>query len=394
MKKIYFFFVLINLLILQHSSALSFAGYEITFTKWFGNSDNVIHTVNYQVVTGNTEIPSVETPSIESQKLQIISDYNNDLNNNSGVVTPSTPNSWIANFFKNTFANYSPAPSLQTNNQNTNPSRSQPSLNTAVSNFGSSPSSATNLSSSAPTTNLGNGQNSQLNNLQEVASGNNSKQTQALQQIPENTGGGTISNGTWDGNATKIPFETSGKYEFLADDWTRGSAGNFGCNDSYAANYFGNKTNGNHTSTSMQHLSKLGKLNIEADCKLFLVSLPLNAQKYYFGNLGLGELYKKGAGTPIEIINLSNKTCTVAPLWETGPGPGEGGCPTCGRGGGIDLTNAVKLLLGAKIGTNFVAQYRPVKTGTKGCEGYNFVDPNGKGLNIPVRNGSKPALTS
>lgn len=165
-----------------------------------------------------------------------------------------------------------------------------------------------------------------------------------------------------------------------ADGWIRGvKATNFGCNDTYARQYWTSRGSNNHNQTSMQSFSKQGTLPIDQDCRLFLVGIPQEIQRYFFP----GQSPSSYAGTPIEVVNLRTNNCTVAPLFETGPGQCEG--KNCGVGGSIDLTVAVKIVLETAKGDNFPVRYRPVPKGKRGCEDYNFFDPNGRGLNIPVR---------
>jgi hypothetical protein len=182
------------------------------------------------------------------------------------------------------------------------------------------------------------------------------------------------------------------------DCWVKGlKATNFGCGDGYACKYFsGSNSKGDCNNTAMGKALKVST-PIETDCKLFLVGIPKEIQTYFFPETGVNwksvpsviSHYQKIAGTPLEVVNLNNGSCTVVPLWETGPGKNENGK----IGGSIDLTKPVKLLLGGN-GSNFPVRYRPVQTGKKGCEGYKFMDPNGKGFNIPQRKGLAPALTS
>lgn len=114
-----------------------------------------------------------------------------------------------------------------------------------------------------------------------------------------------------------------------------------------------------------------------------IVALPIAAQVYFWGTAEQKEKmrsligrsagaqvkalrwsYGKIKGSPIEIVNTTNGKCTVAPIWETGPGDSEGG--------GIDLTPCIKKAIGNS--NNFVSKFRPVKAGATGCEGYNIVE--------------------
>ncbi len=201
-------------------------------------------------------------------------------------------------------------------------------------------------------------------------------------QSSQTFSGGSVGSGNFDGaKGTQTP-RPGVQYE--SDGWVTGNkATNFGCNDTYACSHFAGSSQGSCNNTSMGHLSKGESLPINTDCNLFLVGIPQEIQRYFFGNLPLAPLYKIAAGTPIEVVNLSNNRCTVVPLWETGPGRGEGANKNQ-VGGAIDLTKSVKLLLGG-WGNNFPVRYRPVPKDQKGCQNYDFIDPNNKGLNIPTR---------
>jgi hypothetical protein len=113
-----------------------------------------------------------------------------------------------------------------------------------------------------------------------------------------------------------------------------------------------------------------------------IVSLPIAAQVYFWGSeeqkrmmssligqsasrqvSALRWNYARIKGSPIEILNPATGRCTVAPLWETGPGDSEGGA--------IDLTPCVKKVIGPS--GNFVSHFRPVPTGKRGCEDYNYI---------------------
>lgn len=148
--------------------------------------------------------------------------------------------------------------------------------------------------------------------------------------------------------------------------------------------HFGTEWNNKRDSTPGSNCTAAmdQKINI-CSPETCIVSLPMAAQVYYWGNeiqkekmksligsnssrqvKSLKWSYSKIKGTPIEIVNLSNGKCTVAPLWETGPGDTENGA--------IDLTPCIKKVIGNK--SNFQSKFRPVKNGQKACEGYEYVE--------------------
>ena len=96
------------------------------------------------------------------------------------------------------------------------------------------------------------------------------------------------------------------------------------------------------------------------------VSLPPEVMEYYYHSKPSGSLYNQIVGSAIEIINLENGNCTVAPVYENGPKPylinGE---PTNGI---VDLTSAVLEKIDGNKGSLTPVIYRPVPKGKIGCE--------------------------
>ena len=177
--------------------------------------------------------------------------------------------------------------------------------------------------------------------------------------------------------------DLASKFTKLPDGWLSGKTSHFGTEmnggkdqsyKGYGAGWCGAAMN--------------SKINT-CDPSVCIASLPISAQIYFFGtddqkaNLykirqgrndqqlaaaGGKNFYSRIGGTPLEIVNTKNNTCTVAPLWETGPGEGE-------RGGFvIDVTPCIKKTL-QDSGTPFISKFRPVPKGKRGCEDYSNYIP-------------------
>ncbi len=322
----------------------------------------------------NIYLDDNENPYISSDKTETKTTQN--------VPTKATNTTTEPTYLDSILAKYTGAltpisPTTQTIS-NTNPtstySPSAPYYNPQTGQYQSSPAQTSFGASSPYSTGASNLQPSYTQRPSTL----DSLRTYLGQAQPQYPSGGQVGNGTFDGTKGTQSQRSGIIYE--ENSWVRGNkASNFGCNDATARQYFGTGENSNSNSTSMQAYSTNGKIPIDRDCKLFLIAVPLDVQKYYFGNLPLTKLYAIAAGTPFEVVNLNNNTCTVVPLWDTGPELTGAGSQFA-----IDLTNSVKLLLGGK-GQNFPVRYRPVPKGEKGCTNYNFIDPNNKGLNIPQR---------
>lgn len=121
-----------------------------------------------------------------------------------------------------------------------------------------------------------------------------------------------------------------------------------------------------------------------------IISLPREVLSCIYRNvdwsnrLDIGNLYNQIAGDRYEIVNLNNNRCAVVPLWELGPGHGEG----LKHGFGTDLTWCTKFTLlqfPTQGSRNWNVKFRPVLEGKQGCEDY----PNNKVV-APVSGAVRP----
>lgn len=199
--------------------------------------------------------------------------------------------------------------------------------------------------------------------------------------------------GKADANADSVRSLADGRFtgdsQSVAEGWLTTKATNFGLTvngglDTGLVNF------ASGCPTAMSGFSASGPVQV-CNKHTCVVSLPPDVMDYYWGktNWGpsrinkwtlpgplpftherIGDLYRKIAGTPIEIINTDNGRCTVAPLWEVGPSKHE-----CQRGKcGLDLTYCVKVvLLDSKKGLTNV-KYRPLPRAAKPCEGYQYIE--------------------
>lgn len=174
-----------------------------------------------------------------------------------------------------------------------------------------------------------------------------------------------------------------GRFQILQDGWLQTKATNFGLGvdgsqDVNLVNY------SSGCPTSMSGFSKGGvKVCNKSTCVL---GIPPDVMDYYFGKTtwnnsrwapypagpnaqSVVSLYRKVAGTPIEVVNTGNGKCTVVPLWETGPSKNE----CAGKGCGLDLTYCVKVVLLDSDRGRTPVKYRPVPAGKRGCEDYNYI---------------------
>ena len=158
-------------------------------------------------------------------------------------------------------------------------------------------------------------------------------------------------------------------FKILSGGWLETKASNFGLNTNGAPDTVIKPQYG--CQTAMSSLSASGPVKV-CNTSTCVVSFPREVINYYYGKIDWSDRraiyarYKQIAGTRVEVVNLENGTCAVAPLWEIGPGHGE----SLKNGFGIDLTYCVKVnMLETKSGAPRV-KYRPVPTGKEGCEDY------------------------
>ncbi len=174
-----------------------------------------------------------------------------------------------------------------------------------------------------------------------------------------------------------------GRFTILPDNWLKTKATNFGLTVNGGADT-GLVNFALGCPTSMSGFSRGGvRVCNQSTC---VVGIPPDVMDYYFGKTTwnrprwapypAGEnaqsiltLYRRIAGTPIEIINERNNRCTVVPLWETGPSKSE----CAGKGCGIDLTYCVKVVLLENREGRTPVRYRPVPQGKRGCEGFQYI---------------------
>lgn len=185
----------------------------------------------------------------------------------------------------------------------------------------------------------------------------------------------TMNQSSFDGPKGPVSGLDSRIFKVLGDGWLQTNSSIFGLNVNGSPDTVINPAYGGKAAMSV--VSASGPIDVR-NKHTCIVSMAREAQSYFFGQVawqkgGAGtsiiEHYKRNAGTPVEIVNLATNRCVVAPLWEVGPGHGEG----LKHGFGVDLTYCtyVTMLNLDKVRGAKAVKFRPVPKGKEGCEGYS-----------------------